>query len=34
MTCDDKGKGKITIGFKDDDEMMKIFTLLDSIKKS
>ncbi len=34
MTCNDKGKGKITIEFKDDDEMMKIFTLLDSIKKS
>ncbi len=34
MTCNDKGKGKITIPFNNDDEMVKIFELLDSIKKS
>ncbi len=34
MTCNDKGKGKITISFNNDDEMVKIFSMLDSIKKS
>lgn len=34
MTCNDKGKGKITISFNNDDEMLKIFSMLDSIKKS
>lgn len=34
MSCNDKGKGKITISFSNDDEMEKIFGLLDSIKQS
>ncbi len=31
MTCDDKGQGKITIPFKNDQELEHIITLLDSI---
>lgn len=34
MSCNDKGKGKITISFNNDDEMLKVLSILDSIKKS
>lgn len=31
MTCNEKGKGKITIPFSNDDELMKIMQLMDKI---
>jgi len=33
LNSDDKGKGRITIAFKDDDELMRIMELLDQIAK-
>ncbi len=32
MTCDKKGKGKITIQFNSDDDLLKIMNIFDSIK--
>ena len=32
MTCDKKGKGKITIQFNNDDDLLKIMSIFDSIK--
>lgn len=32
MTCDQKGKGKITIQFNNDDDLLKIMNVFDSIK--
>lgn len=34
MTCDKKGKGKITIQFNNDDDLLKIMNIFDSIKNS
>jgi ParB family chromosome partitioning protein len=34
MTCDKKGKGKITIQFSNDDELLQIMSIFDSIKNS
>jgi ParB family chromosome partitioning protein len=31
MSCDAKGKGKITIPFANDDELMRIMQLIDKI---
>lgn len=33
LTCNDKGKGKITISFNSDDDLERIITKLDQIKK-
>lgn len=33
LSCDAKGKGKITISFKNDDEFLKILEFFDSIQK-
>ena len=32
LSCDAKGKGKITISFKNDDEFLKILEFFDSIQ--
>ncbi len=34
MACDNKGKGKITIQFNNDDDLLKIMSVFDSIKNS
>lgn len=34
MACDNKGKGKITIQFNNDDDLLKIMSIFDSIKNS
>lgn len=34
MTCNDKGRGRITIGFKNDTELSHIIELLDKLKMS
>ncbi len=34
LTSDEKGKGKITISFKDDDELSRIMELLDTIDRN
>ena len=33
MTCNDKGQGKITIAFKNDEELQNIIALLDKIER-
>ena len=33
MTCNDKGQGKITIAFRNDQELQNIVTLLDKVER-
>jgi len=34
FTCNNSGKGQITFPFKDDDELARLITLFDSIKRN
>ena len=33
LTCNEKGKGKISIPFKDEEELVRIISMLDKLKK-